>query len=101
MLGSQASFCIFEPIAFSLGFDDVATVCQSIEGGAGETLVAKDFRPILKWQVCGDDDAVAIPGIGDGLTEFTFVMNIYPTVDQVPLSFSGGINTDSWGGVIH
>jgi hypothetical protein len=49
----------------------------------------------------GEDDAVAIPGIGDGLTEFTFVMNVYPTVDQVPLQFSGGINTDSWGGGIH
>ena len=49
----------------------------------------------------GDDDAVAIPGIGDGLTEFTFVMKVYPTVDQVPLQFSGGINTDSWGGGVH
>ena len=49
----------------------------------------------------GNDDAVAIPGIGDGLTEFTFSMMVYPTVDQVPLQFSGGINTDSWGGGIH
>ena len=49
----------------------------------------------------GDDDAVAIPGIGDGLTEFTFTMKVYPTVDQVPLQFSGGINTDSWGGGVH
>jgi hypothetical protein len=49
----------------------------------------------------GDDDAVAIPGIGDGLTEFTFSMMVYPTVDVVPLQFSGGINTDSWGGGIH
>jgi len=49
----------------------------------------------------GDDDAVAIPGIGDGLTEFTFSMMVYPTVDVVPLQFSGGINTDSWGGGVH
>ena len=49
----------------------------------------------------GNDDAVAIPGIGDGLTEFTFVMKVFPTVDQMPLQFSGGINTDSWGGGIH
>ncbi|MFC1793311.1 LamG domain-containing protein, partial [Planctomycetota bacterium] len=49
----------------------------------------------------GEDDAVAIPGIGDGLTEFTFSMMVYPTVDQVPLQFSGGINTDSWSGGIH
>jgi hypothetical protein len=49
----------------------------------------------------GNDDAVAIPGIGDGLTEFTFAMMVYPTVDQMPLQFSGGINTDSWTGGIH
>jgi hypothetical protein len=49
----------------------------------------------------GADDAVAIPGIGDGLTEFTFSMMVYPTVDVVPLQFSGGINTDSWGGGVH
>ncbi|HUU17468.1 MAG TPA: LamG domain-containing protein, partial [Sedimentisphaerales bacterium] len=49
----------------------------------------------------GEDDAVAIPGIGDGLTEFTFSMMVYPTVDVVPLQFSGGINTDDWGGGVH
>ena len=49
----------------------------------------------------GEDDAVAIPGIGDGLTEFTFSMKVYPTVDLVPLQFSGGINTDSWTGGVH
>jgi len=49
----------------------------------------------------GEDDAVAIPGIGDGLTEFTFSMMVYPTVDVVPLQFSGGINTDSWDGGVH
>jgi hypothetical protein len=36
-------FCIFEPIAFSFGFDDVTTVCQSIEGGASDALVDKVF----------------------------------------------------------
>ncbi|MCP4260043.1 MAG: LamG domain-containing protein [Planctomycetes bacterium] len=49
----------------------------------------------------GDDDAVAIPGIGEGLTEFTFSMMVHPTVDVTPLQFSGGINTDSWGGGVH
>jgi hypothetical protein len=49
----------------------------------------------------GDDDAVAIPGIGDGLAEFSFVMNVYPTVDVSTLQFSGGINTDSWSGGVH
>jgi hypothetical protein len=49
----------------------------------------------------GDDDAVAIPGIGDGIAEFTFVMNVYPTVDQTALQFSGGINTDTWTDGVH
>ncbi len=49
----------------------------------------------------GDDDAVAIPGIGDGLEEFSFVMSVYPTVDQAPLQFSGGINTDTWTDGVH
>jgi len=49
----------------------------------------------------GDNDAVAIPGIGEGLSEFTFSMMVYPTVDVTPLQFSGGINTDSWTGGVH
>ena len=49
----------------------------------------------------GEDDAVAIPGIGNDLTEFSFSMKVFPTVDVAPLKFSGGINTDSWIGGVH
>jgi len=49
----------------------------------------------------GNNDAVAIPAIGQGLTDLTFAMYVYPTVDLTPLQFSGGLNTDVWDGGIH
>jgi flagellar hook assembly protein FlgD len=53
----------------------------------------------------GNDDAVEIPRIGgEGATfsQLTYAMWVYPTVDQVPLQFSGGLNTHGWvPGAIH
>ena len=53
----------------------------------------------------GIDDAVSIPRIGGQDAVFgqcTYSIFIYPTVDQVDLAFSGGINTNDWvPGAIH
>ena len=50
----------------------------------------------------GDGDAVAVPAIGSDFTELTYSMYVYPMEDLVPLQFSGGMNTNTWGaGAIH
>ena len=53
----------------------------------------------------GADDAVAIPRIGGAnatFSQLTYSMMVYPTVDQIPLQFSGGLNTDGWSsGAVH
>lgn len=49
----------------------------------------------------GDDDAVETPTIGT-VYELTYAMWVFPTVDLVPLQFSGGINTHDWvAGAVH
>jgi len=53
----------------------------------------------------GDGDAVAIPRIGGAdatFSQLTYSMMVYPTVDQTPLQFSGGLNTNDWNsGAVH
>jgi hypothetical protein len=53
----------------------------------------------------GEGDAVAIPRVGGAdatFSEFTYSMMVYPTVDQTPLQFSGGLNTNDWSsGAVH
>jgi len=53
----------------------------------------------------GIDDAVSIPRIGGADAVFgqvTYSMFVYPTVDQVELAYSGGINTNNWvPGAVH
>jgi hypothetical protein len=53
----------------------------------------------------GDDDAVDIPRIGGAdatFSQLTYSMMVYPTVDQTPLQFSGGLNTNDWNsGAVH
>jgi hypothetical protein len=49
----------------------------------------------------GEDDAVETPAIGN-FYELTYAMWVFPTVDLVPLQFSGGINTHDWvTGAVH
>jgi hypothetical protein len=36
---SRRFLCVFEPVAFSVGFDDVDAVCEPVEQCAGESLV--------------------------------------------------------------
>ncbi len=53
----------------------------------------------------GTDDAVSVPRIGGAGAVFgqiSYSMWVHPTVDQAPLDFSGGMNTNAWGaGAIH
>ncbi len=53
----------------------------------------------------GTDDAVSVPRIGGAGAVFgqvSYSMWVHPTVDQAPLDFSGGMNTNVWGaGAVH
>lgn len=48
---------ISQAVAFAAGLQDVAAVGQAVQRGAGESLVAEDFGPVLERQVGGQDDA--------------------------------------------
>ena len=46
MLGSPGSgLGVLEPVALALGLDDVATMGERVERGAGEPLGAEDLGP--------------------------------------------------------
>jgi hypothetical protein len=47
----------------------VAPVSEPVQQGAGKSLGAKDFRPFLEGQVCGQHEAVMLIGPADGLEE--------------------------------
>ena len=53
----------------------------------------------------GTDDAMAVPRIGGAgavFSQLSYSMWVHPTVDQTPLAFSGGMNTNVWGaGAVH
>ncbi len=57
-----AALCVFEPVAFSVGFDDVDAVGNAVEQRAGEAFVSEDLGPLLEGQVGGEDEALAFVG---------------------------------------
>jgi hypothetical protein len=63
------AFGVFEPVAFALGFKDVAAVGEPIELGPGEAVAAEDSGPVLEWQVGRHDQAVSFVIRGDDVEQ--------------------------------
>ena len=49
-----------QAIALSIGFQDVATMCEPIQEGDGEPFGTKDFSPFLEGEVGGDHEALLL-----------------------------------------
>ena len=60
---------LFEPITFSIRFEDVAAVSESVKQCAGEPLGAKDLRLFLEGQIGGHHEPVVFIGPADDLKE--------------------------------
>ncbi len=64
---ASASFGVLQAIAFSVALDDVAAMCEPVEGGSGEAFAAEHFGPVLEGQVGGDEKALALISPADHL----------------------------------
>ena len=54
-----------QPVALTPGFQDVAAVGESVQGGSRQPFAAEDFGPVLERQVGRHDQAVALVCRGD------------------------------------
>jgi hypothetical protein len=51
-----------EEVAVALRLEDVAAVCEPVEGGTREPLTNEDLRPLREGQVRGRDQALSLVG---------------------------------------
>jgi hypothetical protein len=68
-LSSLSFFGFAEPVAFSVGLDELHAVGKSIDERAGEPFVAEDLGPVLEGQVGGEDKALAFVCAADDVEE--------------------------------
>ena len=60
---------LFQSIAFSIGFQDVASVSEPIKQCTGEPFGTEDLSPFLKGQVCGYHETMMLIGPTDDFKE--------------------------------
>jgi hypothetical protein len=58
-----------ESEAFSVSFNEVHSVGETVEQCSGETLTAEDFGPVLKGEIGGDHEAMELIGPSEYLEE--------------------------------
>ena len=58
-----------QSVTFPIGFQDVASVSESVKEGPGEPFGAKDLRPFLEGQICSHHKTVMFIGLADDLEE--------------------------------
>ena len=68
-LSSLSFFGFAEPVAFSVGLDELHAVGKSIDERAGEPFVAEDLGPVLEGPVGGEDKALTFVGAADDVEE--------------------------------
>ncbi len=59
MFSFRSLLCLIEPVALSVGFEDVNAMGNAVEKRAVEPFVAEDFGPFFEGQVGRKDQALA------------------------------------------
>jgi hypothetical protein len=67
--GAAAAGGLLEPVAVAIHGQNVDVVDQPVEQRAGEPLRPQHLRPVLEWQVRGDDDRAAFVALREGLEQ--------------------------------
>jgi hypothetical protein len=58
-----------EAVAFAIHLQDVHVVGQPIEQSAGQTFGAEHARPLVEWQIAGDDRRASLIALAENLEQ--------------------------------